>query len=152
MNVELLSKLVKTALTAVFQVRGDVDFFWALAAGPGAEEWQSPPHTAVLPESNQDIRCITSLLPADIPTVTMTSQLIRCHTVYPFRNHAVQWVLSGQHRNYCIWSQSPWRKGETLIHWLCGTYVSIKITSSNLEKKTFVTQICLFSAIISSVL
>lgn len=50
-------------------------------------------------------------------------------TLWTFRrNHAVQWILPGQHRNHCIWSQSPWRKRETLLHWLSGTHVSMKTT------------------------
>lgn len=78
----------------VFQVRGDVDLLWAITAGPSVEKWQSPQNPAVFSESNQDIR-----------------------------DNAVQWILSGQHRNHRIWSQYPWRKRETIIHWLCRTYV-----------------------------
>lgn len=56
------------------------------------------------------------------------SNIALCTFFFFCRNHAVQWILSGQHRNHCIWSQSPRRKRETLIHWLCGTYVSINTT------------------------
>lgn len=60
--------------------------------------------------------------------VTLTSQLIQYCTLHLFRNHAVQWILFGQHRNHCVWSQSPRGERETLIHWLCGTHVSTKTT------------------------
>lgn len=40
------------------------------------------------------------------------------------RNHEVQWILSGQHRNHRVWRQSPWREGPTLVHRFCRTFVS----------------------------
>lgn len=41
------------------------------------------------------------------------------------RNHEVQWILSGQHRNHCVWRHSPGREGPTLIHRFCRTFVSL---------------------------
>lgn len=72
--------------STVFQVRGHVDFLWAIAAGSGAEERQSPQNPAMLSESNQDIRYISSIhkhdSTADILNATMTSQLIQYCTLY----------------------------------------------------------------------
>lgn len=41
------------------------------------------------------------------------------------RNHEVQRILSGQHRNHCVWRQSPRREGQTLVHRFCRTFVSL---------------------------
>lgn len=47
---------IKSLSSAVFQVRGNVDFLRALTPRPGAQERQSPQDTAMFPESNDDIR------------------------------------------------------------------------------------------------
>ena len=46
-----------------------------------------------------------------------------------YRNHAVQRILPGQHRNHRVWSQSARWEREAVVHRLCGTYVSIKSPS-----------------------
>lgn len=77
--------------------------------------------------SGADLRasCDTKLL----MTSRCRPDFIADPTLWTFlRNHAVQRILPGQHRNHCIWSQSPWRKRETLLHWLSGTHVSMKTT------------------------
>lgn len=56
------------------------------------------------------------------PPLTPVSSVTFCVS---FRNHAVQRVLPGQHRDHCLWPESPWREGQTLVHGLCGTYVSV---------------------------
>ena len=54
--------LKKNPDSTVLQVRGDVDFLRAIAAGSGAEERQSPQNPAVLSEPDQDIRYISGSL------------------------------------------------------------------------------------------
>lgn len=71
------------------------------------------------------------------------NEILLC-TLFSFiRNHAIQWILSGQHRNHCIWWESPWRKRKALIHWLCGTFVS---NNSNSQPLSFVSNLSCTSA------
>lgn len=37
----------------------------------------------------------------------------------PYRDHAFQWLLSGQHWDNRVWWESATGRRETLIHWLC---------------------------------
>lgn len=106
--------------TTVFQVRGDADFLWTIAAGPGAEEWQSPQNPALLSESHQDIRYLFLCSKQMDFLFSMTLPKRDCALC---RNHALQRLLSGQHRNDSIWSQRPWWERKTVIHRLCRTHV-----------------------------
>lgn len=84
------------------------------------------------------------LSPLQCHTNFRANEILLCTLFSFFRNHAIQWILSGQHRNHRIWWESPWRKRKTFIHWLCGTFVRKK----KLLNFCHLSQICLVPVLV----